>query len=73
MGVEAGAGRTETLHARADIKAGVIRANKLQVLPFEPPPRHGNIVGWPESKDAKMELAKALADASVLAVKPLLA
>ena len=58
-----------TLHARADIVTGAVRSTGLKVLPEEPPPRHGNIAGWPEGKEDRMELAKELADASTLVTK----
>lgn len=58
-----------TLHARADIATKAVRSTGLNVLPEEPPPRHGNIVGWPEGREDRMELAKVLADGITLVTK----
>lgn len=36
------------LHGAAIVRAGAVRAIQLDVLANEPPPRHAEIVGWPE-------------------------
>ena len=68
MGEDVAIKRNQTLYARADVGAGGIRSVGLKVLPKEPPLKHGNIVAWPESKDAKMDLARLLANMSTLAL-----
>ncbi len=59
--------RARTLYARSDIAARVVRMNGLDVLPAEPPPRHANIVGWPETdKSRQMLIALQLAAVATL-------
>lgn len=65
--------RERTLHGAAVIRAGSVRATKLDIVPAEPPPRHAAIIGWPwidsdpELQKAKQkELAALLASAAVL-------
>jgi hypothetical protein len=50
------AGRT--LHGAAIVKAKHVRAEALEVVAHEPPPRHANIVNWPSSQ-ADPDMAKA--------------
>lgn len=59
-------------HGAAICKAAVIRAEGLDVLAHEPPPRHANIVGWPTNADPELqkaqqkEIALAIASQSTL-------
>jgi hypothetical protein len=62
-----------TLHGAAIVSAGVVRAEKLEVVAAEPPPRHAAITGWPwhESdpdlqKSQQKEIANRLASQSKL-------
>jgi len=62
-----------TIHGAAIVKAAIVRAAKLDVIPEEPPPRHANIVGWPLiaadpdlQKAQEKESALTLAASSVL-------
>jgi hypothetical protein len=62
--------RKRTLHARADLSVSTVLEIGLHVEPEEPPPRHANIQGWPESKSEKMSLSQRLAAEAVLVVNP---
>ncbi len=56
IGDEIAEQRARTLYARSDIKAGEVGRNGLDILPAEPPPRHANIVGWPENDKPRQKL-----------------
>jgi hypothetical protein len=64
-----------TFHGAAIVQARQIREVTLDVLADEPPPRHANIVGWPQgddpvlAKDRCKQLAARLAQSSTM-VKP---
>ena len=49
------------LHGRADIQALNILGNNLQIEPDNTPPRHANIIGWPELKEEQKSMAQELA------------
>lgn len=49
------------LHGRADIQALNIIDSKLQIEPDNIPPRHANIIGWPELKEKQKSIAQELA------------
>jgi hypothetical protein len=49
------------LHGRADIQALNILGNNLQIEPDNTPPRHANIIGWPELKEKRISIAQELA------------
>ena len=49
------------LHGRADILALNILENNLQIEPDNIPPRHADIVGWPELKEEQKSIAQELA------------
>ena len=49
------------LHGRADIQALKILENNLQIDPDNIPPRHANIIGWPELKEERKSIAQELA------------
>lgn len=59
-------------HGAAVCKAAVIRAQQLDVVAKEPPPRHANVVGWPLAADPELQKAQqkeralAIASQSVL-------
>ena len=59
-------------HGAAIFKAAVVRAERLDVVADEPPPRHANIIGWPTNADPELqkaqqkEIALAIASQSVL-------
>ncbi|MFT4641270.1 MAG: hypothetical protein ACI8T1_004607 [Verrucomicrobiales bacterium] len=63
--------RQKTLYGRADITATGIRNQKLDVVPAEPPVRHANIIGWPDStKAAQKAIALELAASAKLRLSP---
>lgn len=49
------------LHGRADIQALKIFDSNLQIEPDNTPPRHANIIGWPELKEKRISIAQELA------------
>ena len=49
------------LHGRANIMALNILENDLQIEPDNTPPRHADIVGWPELKEEQKSIAQELA------------
>lgn len=59
-------------HGAAICKAKVIRAERLDVVAAEPPPRHANVIGWPTNDDPELqkaqqkEIALAIASQSTL-------
>lgn len=57
------------LLARADIAASHIIKVNLKIIPDNIPPRHANIVGWPEEKSARMSIALELAKNAQLHLK----
>jgi len=46
---------------RGDIKAAIVIRNHLKVVPNEPPPRHANIINWPDEKQKQKLIALDLA------------
>ena len=67
--------REQTLYARGDTKANDIRniqdeEIRLDIVRDEPPPRHANIVGWPENdKPRQKVLALQIAATASLVLK----
>ena len=57
-----------TLYGRGDVSASVVVESKLTIIPDDNPPRHANIVGWPEDKSAQKLIALELAGKSTLRV-----
>ena len=57
---------TQTLHAWANVVAGVVFAVGLDVRPDNRPPRHATIVGWPSEKHERLMLAQELAASATL-------
>ncbi len=45
-----------TLYGRGDTRAHELRKVGLDILPEEPPPRHANVVGWPEHDKPRQKL-----------------
>jgi len=69
IGDEIAEKRDRTLYARGDIKAREVGRSGLDILPAEPPPRHANIVGWPENDKPRQKLI-ALQLAAVATLVP---
>ena len=53
-----------TLYGHAALTARAVFEASLDVVAVEPPPRHADIVGWPDEKDAQLEIAQSLAEAA---------
>lgn len=58
-----------TLLARAEVHASKVPA-PLRIEPSEPPPRHANLIAWPESRDEQLMLALQIAEEARLFLKP---
>jgi len=73
IGKQVAEARPATLHGRADITAGDVRRNKLDVEPLPVPENlnHASIIGWPRDKPAQKSFAQELA--AVAHFKPTLA
>lgn len=57
------------VRARAELLVEQITNVGLRVEPSTPPPRHGDIIGWPREKNKWMSLAQELAAVAVLQVR----
>ena len=53
--------RQPSLKARADILVRALLGTPLRLVPDDNPPRHANIVGWPDEKSDQLLLAINLA------------
>lgn len=58
-----------TLYARGDLTVNSVERNQLQVAPDDVPPRHANIIGWPDEKSEQKLRAIELAANALLRVK----
>ena len=58
------------LLARGDILTSAVRSEELRIVRDQPPPRHAIIIGWPEDKDARMDVQNVLAAAATLVMRP---
>jgi len=56
MGADVARKRDRTLYARGDTKAEDVRKVGLDIRPDEPPPRHANIIGWPENDKPRQKI-----------------
>ena len=57
------------IHGRADIVALNVFKAGLQIFPDNIPPRHANIINWPNEKSKRMEIAHELAAVSSLKIQ----
>lgn len=62
--------RAKPILGRADILARDIMSRNLQIKPSEPPPRHANIIGWPDEKSKQLQIAVELAADASYYTKP---
>ncbi|HLA11413.1 MAG TPA: hypothetical protein VJ023_12575 [Pyrinomonadaceae bacterium] len=70
IGSDLGRKRERTLYARGDTKAHDARELGLDIRPDEPPPRHANLIGWPENdKPRQKVIALQIAAAATLVLK----
>ncbi len=56
IGGDVGRKRGRTLYARGDTKASDVMKLGLEIRPNEPPPRHADLVGWPENDKPRQKL-----------------
>ena len=72
VGENVAAASARNLHGRADIGAGFVRQQSLNVdsAPVQNNPNHANIINWPPDKPAQKIIALVLASHSVYRVKP---
>jgi len=62
--------RIRPIHGAAIVRAGDVRATKLDVIAEEPPPRHAAIKGWPWlDDDPELQKAKRKELAALIASK----
>jgi len=69
IGNEVGALRELSVLARADVTVSSVRESGLDIDADCNPPRHANIIGWPENPSAIKLRAIELADAADLVIK----
>ena len=60
----------QDLHGFADIKASAVYQSNLDVEPDNRPPRHADVVGWPEEKSERKLIAQELAARATLRLRP---
>lgn len=61
--------RGPRLHGAAIVKARDVRAEKLDIIAGEPPPRHAAIRGWPVDSDPAVQKAQQKIRAAQIASK----
>jgi hypothetical protein len=61
------------VRARADIVVRDVEAASLRVVLDDMPPRHANVIGWPEEKSARKVRAAELAARASLKLAPTVA
>lgn len=69
IGNDVGTERELTLLARADIKVSSVTETGLKIDADDRPPRHANIVGWPDEDSAIKLKAMELAEKAQLHLK----
>ncbi|MDO9289223.1 MAG: hypothetical protein Q7T83_10570 [Thermodesulfovibrionales bacterium] len=69
IGKDVGNERSLPLLARADIKVSVVTETGLRIELDDIPPRHANIIGWPEDASKVKLKAMMLADKAQLHLK----
>jgi len=62
-------GRGKKALARGDCLIKVFQQHNLQIEPDEDPPRHANIVGFPEEKDLQKSITMEIAAQAKLALR----
>lgn len=69
IGESVGQVSSRTLRGRGDIIAAEVRKQNLDIDPDNHPPRHANIVGWPQEKHKRQEIAQVLASSATLKLR----
>lgn len=60
----------KTALGRGELVAKAISQQGLEIVPeTNPHPRHADVIGWPAEKDARLEIAQALARVATLKLK----
>jgi hypothetical protein len=59
----------KTLYGRAEIIAAIVQNVGLTIDPDNDPPRHANILGWPEEKSEKKLIALELSESAKLKLR----
>lgn len=57
------------LHGRGDIVAAEVTGQNLDIDSDDDPPRHANIVGWPQEKHKRQQIAQILASVATLRLR----
>lgn len=70
IGEDVGQKSNRTLRARGDIIAVEVRKLDLDIDPDNNPPRHANIIGWPQDKPKRQLIAQGLASVATLKLGP---
>jgi len=60
--------QSKTLHSRGDVFASVVIEQNLTIIPDNDPPRHANVIGWPEDKSEQKLIALESANQTTLRV-----
>lgn len=60
----------KNLYGRANIKALDVFETGLEIQPDNIPPRHAEIVDWPDEKSKRKEIALELAEKALLILRP---
>jgi len=68
IGRKVGKKASRNLHARADIKALEVERQELSIEPDKNPPRHANIVRWPDERAKRLSIAQELAEVAILSI-----
>ncbi len=69
IGESVGQVSNRTLHGRGDVIAAEVRKQNLDIDPDNRPPRQANIVGWPQEKHKRQEIAQILASSATLKLR----
>lgn len=72
IGASVAKARQRSLKARADFPVNALDGTPLRLDPDNNPPRHANILGWPEEKSDQLLLASILANESQLSLPPVI-
>jgi hypothetical protein len=59
----------KTLYGRAEVMATTVRETGLTIDPDNDPPRHANILGWPEEKSEQKLIALELSESAKLKLR----
>lgn len=63
--------KNQPIKGRAEILEEIVIKNGLQLVMDNNPPRHANIIGWPESKPEQKLIAGKLALKAMLVLNPI--